>query len=131
MSNEVTAQSIASWMLDNIDASPLAYSSADPANVTAAQAKYGGDIVATRIESLFASIAQLLIAGGVKRLVTAGGETSGAIIEGLGIKAMEIGPEIAAGVPAMRAGDLAVALKSGNFGDVDFFETALKTLDAS
>ena len=44
---------------------------------------------------------------------------------------MEIGPEIAAGVPAMRAGDLAIALKSGNFGEVDFFETALHTLDAS
>ena len=131
MSNEVTAQGIANWMLDNIDAAPLAYSSADPATVVAAQAEYGVDEVATKIETLFASIAQLLIAGGVKRLVSAGGETSGAVVEGLGIKAMKIGPEIAAGVPAMRAGDLAIALKSGNFGDVDFFETALETLDAS
>ncbi len=131
MSNEVTAETIASWMLDNIDKAPLAYSSADPVAVTAAQARHGVDAVATKIEALFASIAQLLIAGGVKRLVTAGGETSGAVVEGLGIKAMEIGPEIAAGVPAMRAGDLAVALKSGNFGDVGFFETALRVLDAS
>jgi uncharacterized protein YgbK (DUF1537 family) len=131
MSNEVTAETVANWMLDNIGGAPLAYSSADPATVTAAQAEYGVGEVATKIEDLFASIAQLLIAGGVKRLVTAGGETSGAVVEGLGITAMEIGPEIAAGVPAMRGGGLAIALKSGNFGDVNFFETALKILDAS
>ncbi|MHA1129145.1 MAG: 3-oxo-tetronate kinase, partial [Alphaproteobacteria bacterium] len=63
MSNSVTAESIARWMLDNIDASPLAYSSADPTTVAAAQTKYGGDIVTTKIESIFASIARLLIAG--------------------------------------------------------------------
>lgn len=131
MSNEVTALRVANWMLDNIDTAPLAYSSADPAAVAAVQAKYGGDTVATKIEAMFASIAQLLIAGGVKRLVIAGGETAGAVVEGLGIKAMEIGPEIAAGVPAMRAHGLAIALKSGNFGGVDFFQAALKTLDAS
>jgi uncharacterized protein YgbK (DUF1537 family) len=131
MSNEVTAETIASWMLDNITAAPLAYSSADPSTVSAAQVRYGTDVVAAKIEALFASVAQLLIAGGVKRLVIAGGETSGAVVEGLGIKAMEVGPEISAGVPAMRAGDLAIALKSGNFGDENFFETALETLDAS
>ena len=131
MQNEVTAETIANWMLKNIAATPLAYSSTDPDTVAAAQARYGGDTVATTIETLFAAIAQLLIAGGVKRLVTAGGETSGAVVEGLGIKAMQVGPEIAAGVPAMRAGDLAIALKSGNFGEVDFFETALRTLDVS
>ena len=131
MQSAVTAETIAIWMLENIAATPMAYSSTDPDTVAAAQAKYGGDIVATKIEALFAAIAQLLIAGGVKRLVTAGGETSGAVVEGLGIKTMQIGPEIAAGVPAMRADDLAIALKSGNFGEVDFFETAMTVLDAS
>ncbi|WP_342663035.1 nucleotide-binding domain containing protein [Salipiger mucosus] len=68
--------------------------------------------------------------GGVTRLVTAGGETSGAVVEGLGITALRIGPEIAPGVPAVAAEgrDLVLALKSGNFGDEDFFAKALATL---
>ncbi len=85
------------------------------------------------IEELFAEVARKLVAGGVTRLVTAGGETSGAIVEGLGITALEIGPEIDPGVPAVRAtGDipLVLALKSGNFGAKDFFEKALRILES-
>lgn len=64
------------------------------------------------------------------RLVTAGGETSGAVVEGLGIEALRIGPEIAPGVPALadEGSDLVLALKSGNFGDEDFFARALDVL---
>jgi len=60
----------------------------------------------------------------------AGGETSGAVVTGLGLRALEIGPEIDPGVPAMRASgrDLALALKSGNFGAPDFFEKAVRML---
>ncbi len=62
-------------------------------------------------------------------MVVAGGETSGAIVEGLGITTMEVGPEIDPGVPAMRArDDLVIALKSGNFGTEDFFAKAVKVL---
>ena len=58
-------------------------------------------------------------------MISAGGETSGAVVEGLWLDALGIGPEIDPGVPALRAGpDLVVALKSGNFGAVDFFEKA-------
>ena len=69
---------------------------------------------------------------GVTRIITAGGETSGAVIEGLGISELEIGPEIDPGVPALRAGpNLVVALKSGNFGGKDFFVKANKVLSVS
>jgi uncharacterized protein YgbK (DUF1537 family) len=66
----------------------------------------------------------------VKRLVIAGGETSGAAVDKLGIPAFLVGPEIAPGVPILRTignrqGDMLVALKSGNFGGPDFFATAL------
>lgn len=127
-----TAATVAAFLLAKKAEQPLAFSSADPKVVAAAQAQYGRDALATKIEDLFAETARLLVAGGVTRLVTAGGETSGAVVEGLGISALEIGPEIDPGVPAVRAiGDtsLVLALKSGNFGSEDFFEKALGILE--
>ena len=96
----------------------------------AAQERYGRETVAGRLEDFFAETARQLVDGGVERLVTAGGETSGAVVEGLGIEALRIGPEIAPGVPALEAEgrDLVLALKSGNFGDEDFFGKALAVL---
>jgi len=71
------------------------------------------------------------VARGVTRLISAGGETSGAVVGGLALSQLEIGPEIAPGVPMMRAGDaLVVALKSGNFGGPEFFETAARMMEA-
>lgn len=115
----------------NSNESVLIYSSADPDTVKAAQDKYGREKVAARLEAFFAETARRLVAGGIKRLVTAGGETSGAVVEGLNIEALRIGPEIAPGVPAVAAQgrDLVLALKSGNFGDEDFFEKALAVLE--
>lgn len=67
---------------------------------------------------------------GVRRLITAGGETSGAVVSALGISSFEIGPEIDPGVPALKARglDMALALKSGNFGSARFFEKAAGVL---
>lgn len=114
------------------DTVPLIYSSADPETVRAVQKKYGREAVAKRLEELMAEIARGLVAAGVKRLVVAGGETSGAVVEGLGVKALEIGPEIDLGVPAMKSSEpkLALALKSGNFGGDDFFARAAAKLGA-
>jgi uncharacterized protein YgbK (DUF1537 family) len=98
--------------------------------VKAAQQKYGTDAVAARLETLFAETARALVAAGVTRLITAGGETSGAVVEALAPDAMQIGPEIDPGVPAMRADeDLVLALKSGNFGADDFFRKAAERLE--
>ncbi|TXN15768.1 four-carbon acid sugar kinase family protein, partial [Methylobacterium sp. WL93] len=75
-----------------------------------------------------ARLAADLVACGVRRLVVAGGETSGAVVDHLGLKAFLLGPEIAAGVPVLRTagGDpMLLALKSGNFGGRDFFLRAL------
>ncbi len=109
---------------------PLVYSSADPDVVVEVQRHYGRERAAKSIEGFFAELARQLVAAGVTRLISAGGETSGAVVEGLSLTTLEIGPEIDPGVPALRAGpDLAVALKSGNFGAEDFFEKAARQLE--
>ena len=108
---------------------PLVYSSADPAVVAAVQDKYGRDVSASRIEGFFSTLARLAVSAGVTRLITAGGETSGAVVEALDLEELAIGPEIDPGVPALRAApDLVLALKSGNFGTEDFFEKADRLL---
>jgi len=102
-----------------------------PETVAAGQARYGGANVAHALEDLFASTARALVAAGTRRLVIAGGETSGAVVSALDIEAVEIGPEIDPGVPALLAPGarpLALALKSGNFGAPDFFAKALAIL---
>ncbi|MCZ8260848.1 MAG: four-carbon acid sugar kinase family protein [Beijerinckiaceae bacterium] len=111
---------------------PLVYSSAAPEEVSALQARFGTGEVAHAVESFFAGLARMLVAAGYRRLITAGGETSSAIVSGLNLKAMAIGPEIDPGVPALvHEGEpaLALALKSGNFGAPDFFAKALGVMD--
>jgi uncharacterized protein YgbK (DUF1537 family) len=115
---------IASWVLEQ-ETAPLIFASADPEVVKAAQTKHGVETTAEAIEQFFARLAATLVQKGVRRLVTAGGETSGAVITGLGAQALSIGPRVAAGVPLVRAGETALALKSGNFGGPDFFAEAL------
>jgi len=124
-----TPESVGTWLLEQ-PGIPVAYSSADPAAVEAVQERFGRDVASQALESFFSEVARQLVAGGINRLIVAGGETSGAVVEGLGISAMEIGPEIDPGVPAMRAGgDLVIALKSGNFGAPDFFQKAADVLN--
>ncbi|MEC5325473.1 3-oxo-tetronate kinase [Aurantimonas sp. A3-2-R12] len=130
MAGEQSPDGAVGWALEQTDGVPLIYSSADPEAVKAAQRHFGRDALAARLEEFFAETARQLCAAGVTRLVVAGGETSGAVVEGLGLSALAIGPEIAPGVPAVKASDrpLWLTLKSGNFGDADFFQTALGVL---
>jgi 3-dehydrotetronate 4-kinase len=110
---------------------PLVYSSATPEQVTALQDKYGRERIAATLDHLFAAAARALVAAGIRRLVVAGGETSGAVVSALDLGALMIGPEIDPGVPVLvseGAQPLALALKSGNFGAPDFFAKALRKL---
>lgn len=126
----VDANGLADWIVST-DGAPLIYSSADPDVVRAAQDTYGRDVVAQRIEALFTDLTTCLVQRGVKRLIVAGGETSGAAVAGLNAQALRIGPKLAAGVPAMRVEgtDIAVALKSGNFGGPGFFTESLHLME--
>ena len=117
------------WASERLAAGPvLVASSAAPDAVRALQARRGGAEVGHAVEAALARLAAELVARGVRRLVVAGGETSGAVVDRLGSKAFLLGPEIAAGVPVLRTavGDpMLLALKSGNFGGRDFFVRAL------
>ncbi|MBV2360634.1 four-carbon acid sugar kinase family protein [Thalassococcus sp. CAU 1522] len=112
------------------DAIPLIYASSDPDEVAAMQAKYGRDRAGAMVEDTIAEIANGLVAAGRTRLVVAGGETSGAVLNGLGVRALRICSEIDPGVPWCQALDapVALALKSGNFGSPDFFVKAFEVL---
>lgn len=124
-------EEIVNWLL-NEGGLPLLYSSADPEKVTAAQEKYGAEQTSKTLEMFFADVASLAIDGGVTRLICAGGETSSAIVEKLGIQELQIGTEIDPGVPALRANEnLVLSLKSGNFGADDFFVKADRILGGS
>lgn len=121
-------QTVTDWLLQ-AEGVPLAYSSADPDVVATIQEQFGNEKSAAALEAFFATLAQQLVEAGVGKILTAGGETSGAIVEGLRLHTLEIGPEIDPGVPALRGGDdLVIALKSGNFGAEDYFAKAATVL---
>jgi uncharacterized protein YgbK (DUF1537 family) len=111
----------------------LITSSRTPAEVAALQKRHRGAAIGERIEAALADIAAGLVDAGVGRLVVAGGETSGAVVNRLGLQGFLIGAEIAPGVPALSVigsahTGLGIALKSGNFGGSDFFARALGML---
>jgi 3-dehydrotetronate 4-kinase len=126
------------WAKDRLREGPiLIASSSTPDEVAALQSRHGRDAVGHAIEQAMADIAEGLVQAGVRRLVVAGGETSGAAVDRLGIPGFLVGAEIAAGVPVLRAvgarigaesGDMLLALKSGNFGGPEFFADALKLM---
>jgi len=111
---------------------PLIYSSADPKDVLAAQDSLGQEKAGEIVEQFLAKTAIGLRENGVRRLIVAGGETSGAVVGALAPSALFIGREIDPGVPwTLTMGDgapMALALKSGNFGTADFFLKAWELL---
>jgi uncharacterized protein YgbK (DUF1537 family) len=127
------------WARERLGSGPvLVASSAAPEDVAALQSRHGRDAAGHAIEQAMADIAEGLVQGGVRRLVVAGGETSGAVVDRLQIPGFLVGEEIAAGVPVLRAVgakinakdgakpvDMLLALKSGNFGGPEFFSDAL------
>jgi uncharacterized protein YgbK (DUF1537 family) len=119
------------WARERLKEGPiLIASSSTPDQVAALQARHGRDAAGHAIEQAMADIAEGLVQSGVRRLVVAGGETSGAVVDRLRIPGFLVGAEIAAGVPVLRAvgaqnDEMLLALKSGNFGGPEFFSDAL------
>jgi uncharacterized protein YgbK (DUF1537 family) len=110
----------------------LIYATSSPDEVKAVQAELGVERAGHLVEQCLAAVAAGLLARGTRRFVVAGGETSGAVVQALGVRALRIGTQIAPGVPAtvtLDAKPLALALKSGNFGGPDFFDQALRQLE--
>lgn len=134
LTGQAEAERAIEWARANMGAAPvLIASSSSPDQVSALQAKHGRDAAGHAIEQTMAAISEGLVAAGVRRLVIAGGETSGAVVDRLGVPAFLVGPEIAAGVPVLRCvgwdkGESVMALKSGNFGGPDFFNDAIRLM---
>jgi uncharacterized protein YgbK (DUF1537 family) len=134
IAGKAEAQRALGWANSRLAQGPvLIASSATPDQVADLQARHGRDAAGHAIEQAIADIAEGLVRSGVHRLVVAGGETSGAVVDRLGIPGFLVGAEIAAGVPVLRAvgareGDMLLALKSGNFGGPEFFSDALELM---
>ena len=116
-----------------LDAAPILYATAEPCEVQAAQEKLGVVRAGEIVEAALAKLALAARDRGARRFVVAGGETSGAVTKALGVTRLDIGQEIAPGVPwtfCESAGrPIALTLKSGNFGAEDFFADALRKLE--
>lgn len=136
MSGRVTSATLVEFIISQCEPAPLVYSSGSPEAVRNIQEKYGREAVSDTLDTLFANTARTLLDAGYRRLVIAGGETSGAVSQALakslGHPAMMIGAEIDPGIPVLTLGEVdpvALALKSGNFGSEDFFEKALRIME--
>ncbi len=116
----------------------LFFSTAQASDVQAMQAQLGVQAAGHMVEATLATISRGLIPLGVRQLVVAGGETSGACVQALGITQMKIGAQIDPGVPWCYAQTqqldqgapvaIHITLKSGNFGREDFFNHAFEVL---
>jgi uncharacterized protein YgbK (DUF1537 family) len=129
---EPVVEETLSWANEHTGHTPvLVYMSAEPDEVAAIQEQHGRERAGAIIENAFGSLAQGLVANGARRLIVAGGETSGAVVSALNVPGLRIGAEIDPGVPwteTLGAPRIALALKSGNFGGEDFFAKAMSML---
>jgi uncharacterized protein YgbK (DUF1537 family) len=131
------ADAALSWAADKLGDAPIVFAAtAPPEAVVAVQQKLGREEAGALVEGIMAEIAKGLVARGVRRLVVAGGETAGAVVQALGVTGLRIGRQIDPGVPwtvslpgSRGEPALALALKSGNFGAPDFFLRAFAALD--
>jgi len=130
---DVVGETLA-WAAPLLAAGPvLVYSTAETDSVKAIQAQLGVEEAGALVERTIAAIVRALVEHhGVRQLVVAGGETSGACVQALDIRQMQIGPQIDPGVPWCHAhtpvGQVHITLKSGNFGSDDFFTKAFGML---
>jgi uncharacterized protein YgbK (DUF1537 family) len=112
----------------------LVYSTADTVTVKTAQAQLGVHATGEMVEKTLSEIARALVKQGVGQLIVAGGETSGACVQALGITRMQVGMQVAPGVPwchavtGLEGQQVHLLLKSGNFGATDIFTQAFGLL---
>jgi 3-dehydrotetronate 4-kinase len=131
--DDLVAQALA-WAEPLLAKGPvLVYSTAQPQEVKAVQGRLGVDAASALVERTLAGIARGLVRLGVGQLIVAGGETSGACVQALGIAQLQIGPQIDPGVPwchaRVQGKGFHLALKSGNFGSDDFFAKAFTMIE--
>jgi uncharacterized protein YgbK (DUF1537 family) len=134
---DTAVQQVLAWARPKLGEQPvLIYSTASPEVLQVVQGRLGVEQAGQMVEAVLAKIAQGLIEAGVEQLIVAGGETSGAVVQALGMTQLQIGSQIDPGVPwcagrSLTSGQwMHIALKSGNFGREDFFTHAFKRMTA-
>ena len=125
-------EAVAWLQSQDLAAAPMLYATAAPEEVAAAQKALGVERASALVEDALGELARAARHMGCARFVVAGGETSGAVAQALGAARLEVGAEIAPGVPwcfsESGGNPVALALKSGNFGAESFFADALGAL---
>ncbi|WP_146492821.1 3-oxo-tetronate kinase [Vibrio cyclitrophicus] len=127
VNGELSVGDVLDW-IETQQSTVVVYSSQDPHKLKTTQQELGRERIASEIESLFS---QLAVNTSFKNIIVAGGETSGAVVSALNIASLKVGPSICPGVPLMQSNDdngITLALKSGNFGDDDFFHNAIELI---
>ena len=123
-------QELTDWIIAHrgSELAPLLYATSSPDTLAEIQQRFGAYASSQAVEKLFADVARRLQECGFERFIIAGGETSSIVAQTLGIESFHIGPTISPGVPWVRSTNraLSLALKSGNFGDENFFARAQK-----
>ncbi len=133
---ENTLESVMNWAKQHrSDPNPLlVYTSSSPAEIAVSQKLLGAGRAGDLCERFLAEVASNFVDDQISQLIVAGGETSGAVVTKLGLDLLRIGPEIAPGVPWTLASgggkEIALALKSGNFGTEEFFMNAWRLLES-
>ena len=124
---------ILEWIGEQDPSVPIViYSSTDPETVLKIKETLGQDKAGLVVERAMGTIAKDLVKRGFRKLIIAGGETAGSIVQALDISGLKIGPEIDLGIPwteTINEPNIAIALKSGNFGTRDFFLKAFEMLN--
>lgn len=128
------AQQVSEWVMgqQGLEYAPMVYATANVEKLKQIQQQYGAEKASTAVEDFFAQLTEILSERGIRNFIVAGGETSGVVTQHLSLEALNIGKEIAPGVPWVFSldGHFALALKSGNFGSEQFFSQAQEMLHA-
>ena len=127
-----TLDHVIDWLKEYGGADPaLIYSTDTPEAIRECQEQLGAEEACSLIEMMFAEIVKEAVKWGVRKIIVAGGETSGSVVQALNVNTLRIGPAIAPGVPVTQTittTPMLLALKSGNFGDRDFFRKAVEMM---
>jgi uncharacterized protein YgbK (DUF1537 family) len=128
LNDDSYANEVFDWVMTNLQGefAPMVYATADSASLKKIQAEYGAQASSHAVEQFFSRLTIVLQQAGIRNFIVAGGETSGVVTQSLSVKGFHIGPQITPGVPWVKSldGELSLALKSGNFGDENFFAQA-------
>lgn len=116
------------FMAENSDETVLIYSSDTEDNVKYNQ-RHGAKEISESLKNAMAELVETAVMNGYRRIVISGSESARAITDKLGYNAYNVGESVTRGVPViipLKNRDISIVIKSGDFGEPDFLERAVK-----